>query len=156
LSDYSTVKYDSSGQQQWVARYNEPSANNYDIAEAIALDSTANVYVTGASYAIGTTNDYATVKYNPDGQEQWVARYDGGSEDHAQAIAVDDLGSVYVTGYSYPAGGSEPDYATVKYVQGETPTPTPTASPTATATPCTGRCTPTPRPRPTPVPRPSP
>jgi uncharacterized delta-60 repeat protein len=154
LSDYSTVKYDSSGQQQWVARYNEPSANNYDIAQAIALDSTANVYVTGVSYAIGTTNDYATVKYNPEGQEQWVARYDGGSEDHAQAIAVDDIGSVYVTGYSYPAGGSEPDYATVKYVQGETPTPTPTASPTATATPCTGRCTPTPRPRPTPAPRP--
>jgi uncharacterized delta-60 repeat protein len=154
FSDYSTVKYDSSGQEQWVARYNEPSANNDDIAEAIALDNAANVYVTGVSYAIGTTNDYAMVKYNSDGQEQWIARYDSGPEDNAQAIVVDASGSVYVTGYSYPPGNSQPDYATVKYVQGQTPTPTPTASPTPTPTPCTGRCTPTPRPRPTPAPRP--
>jgi uncharacterized delta-60 repeat protein len=147
-SDYSTVKYDSSGQEQWVARYNEPSANNDDVAGAIVLDSAANVYVTGTSYAIGTTNDYATVKYNSDGQEQWLARYNGGSEDRAQAVVVDGSGSVYVTGYSFLPGNSQPDYVTVKYLQSQTPTPTPTP------TPCTGRCTPTPRPRPRPAPRP--
>jgi uncharacterized delta-60 repeat protein len=158
FSDYATIKYNSAGQQQWVARYNEPTANNYDIAKAIAVDTSESVYVTGISYAIGTTEDYATIKYNSAGQEQWTARYDGGG-DFPNALAVDGSGNVYVTGSSWALGNSQPDYLTVKYVQGFTPTPTPTTFPTATATPTssptqTPRPTPTARPRPTSLPRP--
>jgi hypothetical protein len=45
--------------------------------------------------------------------EQWAARYDGpgSGTDAALAIAVDGAGNVYIT------GGSEGDYATIKYSQ---------------------------------------
>ncbi|MDI6803970.1 MAG: SBBP repeat-containing protein, partial [Bacteroidota bacterium] len=113
--DYLTIKYDSSGAQQWVARYNGPG-NFYDRANAIALDGSGNVYVTGESFGSGTSFDYATVKYNSAGVEQWVARYNGPGNgwDYATAIALDGSGNVYVTGESLGSGTSF-DYATVKY-----------------------------------------
>src|SRR5437764_8209758 len=72
---YATIMYNSAGQQQWVARYNGPL--NSGGAHAIALDIPGNVYVTGQSTGIGTAEDYATIKYNSAGQQQWVARYNG-------------------------------------------------------------------------------
>jgi uncharacterized delta-60 repeat protein len=145
--DYVTIKYNSTGQEHWVARYDGGIANGADYSTAIGLDTSGNVYVTGGSDGSGLGyEDYATIKYNSAGQQQWVARYDGpGNEvDRANAIAIDGSGNVYVTGRSYGSGTGLSDYATIKYVQGATPTPTP----------CTGRCTPTPFPRPTPAPRP--
>lgn len=150
--DYGTIKYNSAGQPQWLARYSPPSGNSYDRANAIALDAAGNVYVTGRSAGSGIYGypDYATIKYNSTGQQQWVARYEGlgNTDDEAVAIAVDKPGNVYVTGTS---GG---DFATIKYGQGVPPTPsvTPTGTPTPTSTPIS---TPTPSVTPgTPTPTP--
>jgi uncharacterized delta-60 repeat protein len=109
---YATIKYNSAGQQQWIARYDQ--AGSGDIANGIAIDDAGNCYVTGES-ANSQVSDYATVKYDSNGQEQWVARYDGpsGADDKAQAIALDRVGNVYVTGTSY--GFNSNDYATIKY-----------------------------------------
>ncbi|MBA3726381.1 MAG: SBBP repeat-containing protein, partial [Armatimonadetes bacterium] len=115
--DYATVKYDSAGNEQWVARYNGP-ANSDDFARDIALDVSGNVYVTGTSPGVGSSNDYATIKYDAAGNEQWVARYIGpginNQDDTASGLALDASGNAYVTGTSW-AKGSGPDYATVKY-----------------------------------------
>jgi uncharacterized delta-60 repeat protein len=128
--DYVTIRYDSTGQQQWVNRYNGPT-HGEDEATAIALDNLENVYVTGASVGSGGAYDYATIKYNSAGEEQWIIRYDGpaSSYDLARGVAVDALGDVYVTGNSF-GSGMDSDYATIKYVQHARPTPTPRSHPT--------------------------
>jgi Beta-propeller repeat len=126
--DGATIKYDSFGQTQWEARYNGP-ANLDDYANDLAVDSSGNIYVTGGSVNSKFYFDFVTIKYGPAGQEEWIANYDGPAnlDDSGTAITADSSGSVYVTGGS-TGSDSGVDYATVKYVQGATPTPTPTAT----------------------------
>jgi uncharacterized delta-60 repeat protein len=114
--DYATIKYTpDSNVPVWIARYNGPR-NDGDYATAIAIDSSDYIYVAGYSYGVGTLTDFATVKYDPNGNEIWVKRYDGpvSGDETMRAIAIDSLDNVYVTGESYgPSSGK--DYATVKY-----------------------------------------
>jgi uncharacterized delta-60 repeat protein len=114
-SDYATIKYNSNGDTAWVKRYNGPG-NSTDGALDLAVDGLGNVCVTGYSLGSGTSIDYATIKYLPNGDTTWVRRYNGpgNSGDVAVAIGVDDSGNVYVTGYSY--SGTSNDYATIKYL----------------------------------------
>ena len=90
------------GNELWVARYNGPG-NSFDGANALTVDA-SGVYVTGMSLgaAVGTSADYATIKYDTDGNERWVARYNGPGDgyDGAAAIVLDVSGNVYVTGQS--------------------------------------------------------
>jgi hypothetical protein len=84
----------------------------------MAIDASRNVYVTGESSGSVTGLDYATLKYDTDGNELWVQRSSPGSgNDRARAIVVDSSGNVYVTGGSY-GDGTNDDYATVKYSEG--------------------------------------
>ena len=122
-NEYATIKYNASGDTLWVRRYSY-GAGYYAEANAIALDDSGNVYVTGQSSAPGTFGGYATVKYNAAGVQQWVVRYvgPGNGDDEANAIRVDNLGNVYVTGRSMSAGPNNyDDYATIKYINSPLP-----------------------------------
>jgi len=112
--DYATIKYYANGDTAWLRRYNGPGTE--DLAFAIAVDDSGNVYVTGSSGGLGTGSDYATIKYRANGDTAWVRRYDGpaSQRDAACAIGVDDSGNVYVTGSS-DGNGTGRDYATIKY-----------------------------------------
>ncbi|MCB0727351.1 MAG: T9SS type A sorting domain-containing protein [Ignavibacteriae bacterium] len=114
--DYATIKYNSSGSVLWTSIYNGIGGGN-DAVSGLTTDNAGNIYVTGESYG-GTSSsyDYATVKYNSDGVQQWVARYNGtgSSVDAAVAVCVDDQQNVYVTGQS-TGKGSSVDYVTIKY-----------------------------------------
>ncbi|KPL03279.1 MAG: hypothetical protein AMJ73_07500 [candidate division Zixibacteria bacterium SM1_73] len=117
-SDYLTLRYYPNGDTAWVRRYNGPESD-HDLAYAVALDSSGNVYVTGVieySYGYGTTDDYGTIKYFPNGDTAWVRRYDGSanSRDEPSAITVDGFDNVYVTGNSL-GSGTYCDYTTIKY-----------------------------------------
>jgi hypothetical protein len=115
--DYATIKYNTYGDAAWVRRYNGPG-NLDDGATAIAVDGSGNVYVTGHSYGNGTYDDYATIKYYPNGDTAWIRRYNGPDEyspyDDATAIEVDSSGNVYVAGHSV-GSWTNYDYAIIKY-----------------------------------------
>uniref|UniRef100_A0A7C6A855 T9SS type A sorting domain-containing protein n=1 Tax=candidate division WOR-3 bacterium TaxID=2052148 RepID=A0A7C6A855_UNCW3 len=55
--------------QEWVARYNGPG-NADDYSNAIAVDNSGNVYVTGRSEDLDHDYDYATIKYSSVGIEE--------------------------------------------------------------------------------------
>src|SRR4030065_574300 len=114
ISFFTTSTFGQGVYEAWVARYNGPG-NNFDYALALAADDSGNVYVTGYS-GVYPYEDYATIKYSPFGETLWVKRYDGpgNGRDEAVALAVDDSGNVYVTGFSKGSGTSG-DYATIKY-----------------------------------------
>jgi uncharacterized delta-60 repeat protein len=112
---YATIKYNSNGDVVWVRTYYSGGVYLYAEPSALAVDNAGNVYVTGRGYN-GTNFDYATLKYNSNGDEIWARTYNGAgnAEDKATALAVDNLGNVYVTGYSV-CGSTGYDYATIKY-----------------------------------------
>ena len=115
-TDFTTVKYNSSGVRQWVRRYDGP-INGYDDAKSVKTDGSVNIYVSGNSEGTDLTTDFAVIKYNSDGVQQWAARYNGPSGDieNLSNMVIDSLGNVYITGASYGDNVTLTDIATVKY-----------------------------------------
>lgn len=112
--DFLTIKYNSSGVLQWAARYNGPY-NTSEFPCSIALDGFGNVYVFGSGFGVEPRLDYVTVKYSSAGIFQWAVRYNGPEYDRAESMAVDNLGNVYVTGYSEYDTIQVSECATVMY-----------------------------------------
>ncbi len=115
--DYTTVKYNNAGVQQWLKRYNR-TASTEDIPVGVVSDNTGNIYITGFCTGSGTTTfDYITLKYNSNGDQQWVKTFNSGLvgvDDKASSIDIDQTGNIYVTG-STISSGSDFDFGTVKY-----------------------------------------
>jgi len=117
--DSVTIKYDPNGVELWAKRYNGP-ANGDDITNGIVVDDGGNVYVTGGSDGEGTDGDSITIKYDPDGTELWVARYNNpeNNGDGTGYIALDDFGNIFVAGVTdvnYDALIASIDYLVIKY-----------------------------------------
>lgn len=117
-NNYVTIKYNSSGVQQWATTYSNNNSN-VECAYAMDMDATGNVYVTGTSFGpTANDNDIATIKYNNSGVQQWVRRYDGpGTEfDAGQDIVVAGNGDIFVCGYARGLTGiTNFDAVTLKY-----------------------------------------
>jgi cysteine-rich repeat protein len=106
--DLFAVKLDAQGQHLWSRRFGGTGSEN---VEAIAVDSTGNVLLTG--YFYGTTDfgggpldsadsyipDIFAVKLNAQGQHLWSRRFGGAGENHGTDIAVDTTGNVLLAGY---------------------------------------------------------
>jgi len=100
-----SVNISSQVTQQWARYYNSPT-NGMDYVHAMTIDNSNNIYVTGVSRTTTTGKDFATVKYNSAGVQQWAARYNYQSNypDVPVAMAVDNSGNVYVTGTAVLGG----------------------------------------------------
>ncbi len=121
--DMEVVKYKTGGTQQWARNY-DPGYGDFDGVYAgrgnLAIDGAGNAYICGFSNNGSGYADYATVKYNAAGIQQWVMRYDNAASlpnDYAYWVAVDGSGNVYTTGRSYGLNNGVPsfDIATAKY-----------------------------------------
>ncbi len=114
--DYLVLKYSSSGSLLWQASYNGPG-NGYDVVAGITVDNTGNVTVTGASKGTGNfaNLDYATVRFNASGVQQWVSRYNNVSmPDVPCGVVRDASGNTFVAGMSAHAFNGS-DIFIVKY-----------------------------------------
>ncbi len=83
--------------QQWVATYIGPDSINDN---ATALDLADNIYVVGVS-TDSSGQQFAVIKYDSLGVQQWVSRLDEALPDmsiYMSAIAVDSESNVYIAG----------------------------------------------------------
>jgi hypothetical protein len=93
-------------QLSWVAKYNNNGITNGNHqALKTTLDSTGNIYVLGVSANANTNTGYAVVKYAPNGNQLWTARYDSTNFPAATptGFALDSSNNVIVTGSAVTA-----------------------------------------------------
>jgi Beta-propeller repeat/Abnormal spindle-like microcephaly-assoc'd, ASPM-SPD-2-Hydin len=112
------TKLDASGSALVYSTYLGGSGNDYGASNSIAVDSSGNVYVTGATYSTDfpttpgafqtacgggcSTADVFISKLNPSGSALVYSTYLGGSGyDVGQGIAIDSSGNAYVSGGTY-------------------------------------------------------
>ncbi len=116
---YLTVRYDPNGNQLWSAIYNQSYPIPFDNINALVLDSYGNAYVTGESK--GPTYfymDYATIKYDLNGDQSWVDIFNSSNSDHdrAYAMVIDKNNNIIVTGFSLtPCSNGNFLWNTIKY-----------------------------------------
>jgi hypothetical protein len=111
-----TYKLGTNGHKIWLATYAGPGGGQSQ-GTAVALDSAGNAYVTGYSPGLGSGDDIVTIKYDTDGSQLWVQRYNGpaNGDDIGTGIVLDGKGGVYVTGYSATTNGGT-EFVTIKYL----------------------------------------
>lgn len=113
--EYYTVKYNSSGTLQWSKIFNG-SGNGNDLAHSLAVDPAGNVYVGGQSSGSGSNYDYALIKYDAAGVQQWVQIYNGtaNGSDEAYSVTLDPSGNIYIGGGSASVSNGM-DFVLIKY-----------------------------------------
>lgn len=115
VTHFLTIKYNSSGDQLWAVQYAGP-ISGLASANSIAVDGSGNVYVTGPCIGYFFNYDWATIKYNANGVQQWAQVYNApaSGDDSPSRMILDNSGNVYVTGYE-SINSSHIEYCTIKY-----------------------------------------
>jgi len=113
--DAVTLKYNSSGVQQWAKIYDGAVSGNDELLE-LTIDASSNVYVVGNTEGAVANYDFLTIKYNSAGVQQWLQTYNGPSSsgDYGKGITLDVNNNVIVTGQSFETNQWF-DFLTIKY-----------------------------------------
>jgi hypothetical protein len=91
------------GQQfEWIRQF---GTAGFDGSYSVAADGLGNAYVCGGTTGnVGGLNaggrDYFVRKYDSTGSVVWSRQYGTSTDDEALGIALDNVGSVYVSGYT--------------------------------------------------------
>jgi hypothetical protein len=107
-----TVKYDVNGNPSWTNSF-QLFPGSMDNANAIAVDATGNVFVTGNDITSGAL-EFLTISYGPDGSTRWINLYSLINSESATSVIVDPQGNVIVAGDSQ-GGTAQHSYPIVKY-----------------------------------------
>lgn len=113
--DAITIKYNSTGGQQWAQIYNGTISGSDELLD-LAIDASSNVYVTGNTESSSANFDVLTIKYNSAGTQQWLMTYNGpaSSGDYGKSITLDLNNNVIVASYSFETNQWF-DMLTIKY-----------------------------------------
>jgi Beta-propeller repeat/Calx-beta domain len=90
--------------QQWIKQF---SSYNDDYSRSIAKDKDGNLYLTGstdgnlAGMAGESGYDAWVAKYDSNGDRLWIKQFGSFRDDYSNALATDNNGNVYLTGYTY-------------------------------------------------------
>lgn len=121
------TKYNSYGSQLWTRELGKLSR---DSARAIAVDHLGYVFICGIVEASIThavhqgRGDIFCGKFDPQGNQVWLRQLGSPEQDTAEHIAVDQLGSIYIGGFTHgglagqQAAGSK-DVFLAKYVEAD-------------------------------------
>ncbi len=110
IDDLVTIKYNSAGTEQWVARFD---GGLTDRSAGVVADQAGGCVVTGRTDN-GTNDDILTISYSTTGSVNWQTIYTGAAgDDRGQSIARDATGNVYVAGIR--ANVDDDDFVTIKY-----------------------------------------
>jgi len=111
--DICLLKYNSTGTLQWNYTW---GGTGEDVAYAIGLDSSENIYLTGWTASFGAVNfDICLLKYNSTGVLQWNYTWGGTGGDFAYGLAIDLSDNIYVAGETSSFGASGSDVCLLKY-----------------------------------------
>ncbi len=102
LEDLFLAKYDQNGHQIWVLQYGSYS---WDSPLGMTIDSGNNIYLAGATGSnLGGANagdiDAYLIKYDENGNRLWVKQWGTVNFDHADDIALDSSGNLYISGHT--------------------------------------------------------
>lgn len=105
FKDIVTIKYNSSGIQQWIRKFNSSDSSN-DIPNSIINDNSGNIIVAGTSLRRFTGNDITIIKYNPAGDVIWTSEYNfngniiGQNDELCNVLISDNSGNIFIGGAS--------------------------------------------------------
>lgn len=105
-TDIFIAKYSSEGSFQWVKSI---GGADIDFGYGITIDSNGYIYVTGVYFntlnlgsqsitSVAGSTDIFVIKYSNTGTFQWAQSSGGNSDDYGLAIAIDTIGTIYITG----------------------------------------------------------
>jgi hypothetical protein len=116
--DFYTIAYSAFGVELWADRYSTDGLRYDEAKDLVVNDAGTFLYVSGFSFDPVTNNDFTTIKYNLDGERQWITRFDGPSSNSDQALKLklDASDNIFVTGNSH-GGATNLDFSTIKYCQ---------------------------------------
>lgn len=99
---WTVIKYAPDGRRLWLRSILRLPGEGLGGANSIAVDSSGNVFVTGAAHPQPERQAIDTVKLDRDGNALWRHRFEtpGFNLDESYDLAVDDSGNVYVAGMS--------------------------------------------------------
>jgi uncharacterized delta-60 repeat protein len=115
------LTYDSSGSTTNTAIWTG-EGDNSDNAREIARDNNGNLFVAGYSVGKDTDRDMFLMKLNVSGDTLWTRSVSGtlfGSDEEANAIALDNAGNIIISGYTKNSGTGS-DITILKYNTGGT------------------------------------
>jgi len=110
-----TIRYAADGTELWQRLEN--GGYSQASGDDVGVDAQGNIYVTGYGFNYSFWEDIITLGYSPEGDLLWTQVYVGPDypeqSDYPQAIAVDDVGNVFVAAHSW--GDDSDDFTTIRY-----------------------------------------